>query len=276
MSLNLTQRRKSCPATSQWYTGIMPMIQLPNAHLFYAAHLPKNANQTVVLIHGAGGSHLVWPAELRRLPHTAVYTLDLAGHGRSHPPGRRTIATYAEDILDFITALSLENVTLVGHSMGGAIVQQIGLAAPPRVSSLILLGTGAKLRVSPSILEAAEADVETAVNLINQYLWGSTPTPKMIAANRNIMLSCSAGVLLGDFVACNGFDLREQVAKIQLPTLVVSGTKDQMTPSKFGQFLADQLPNGAFALLDGVGHMLMLEAAEEVERLVRQFLGKLN
>ncbi len=254
----------------------MPMIQLPNAHLFYAAHLPKNANQTVLLIHGAGGSHLVWPAQLRRLPNTAVYTLDLAGHGRSHLPGRQTTTAYAQDILDFINALSLENVTLVGHSLGGAIVQQLALAAPPHVTSLILLGTGAKLRVSPQILEAAEADVETAVELINQYLWGNAPTAKMIAANRQTMLACPAEVMLGDFIACNLFDLREQVAKIQLPTLVISASKDQMTPPKFGQFLAEQLPNGKFALLDGVGHMLMLEAAEEVTQLVSQFLGDLQ
>ncbi|WP_420643659.1 alpha/beta fold hydrolase [Candidatus Leptofilum sp.] len=253
------------------YTLLMPMIQLPKTTLFYAAHLPDDAQQTIVLIHGAGGSHLVWPAVLRRLPQTAVYAIDLPGHGRSHPPGRQTIAAYAQDVLDFIEALSLQNVVLLGHSMGGAIVQQIGLAAPPSVTGLILLGTSAKLRVSPHILDAISTDVETVVDLLNQFFWGSMPSADMLNKNRQMLLGCPTNVLLDDFLACDQFDLREKLPEITLPTLVISSENDQMTPPKFGKSLAETLPNATFALVQQAGHMMMLEAAGKVAQLVQNF-----
>lgn len=248
------------------------MIQLPQAELFYAPYLPPKAQQTLLLIHGAGSSHLTWPAALRRLPDTAVYSLDLPGHGRSRPPGRHAVADYAQDVIDFITAMSLQNVFVLGHSLGGAIAQQVGLAAPPAVAGLILLGTGAKLRVSPQILAALEGEFTTAVDLLNQFYWGSQPDAALMTANRHSMLSCAPAVMLGDFVACNTFDLREKLPKISLPTLVISSQNDQMTPPKFGQYLAETLPNAEFTLLDEVGHMMMLEAPEAVARLVQRFL----
>ncbi|MEZ4590709.1 MAG: alpha/beta hydrolase [Chloroflexota bacterium] len=250
----------------------MPTIQLPEAELFYAAHLPAGARRTLLLIHGAGGSHLTWPAALRRLPETAVYTLDLAGHGRSSRPGRQTVADYAQDILDFMAALGLENVVVLGHSLGGAIAQQIGLAAPPAVVGLILLGTGARLRVSPQILAAAEADLATAVSLINQHLWGTQPDARLMHHNQQIMMECPPDVLLGDFIACNQFDLRDRLPEMTLPALVISSQQDQMMPPKFGEFLATHLPQAEFVLLPEAGHMMMLEAPQAVARLVQKFL----
>lgn len=254
----------------------MPTIRLPHTELFYAPFLPKDARQTLVLIHGAGSSHLTWPGALRRLPQTAVYTLDLPGHGRSALPGRQTITDYAQDVIHLIEALALENVVLLGHSMGGAIAQQIGLAAPSGVVGLVLLGTGARLRVAPAFTEGIQANFAATVDLLNQYYWGEQPDPRLIAANRHSMLSCAPQVMLGDFLACDRFDLRERVSEIALPTLVISSGHDQMTPAKFGQFLAEQLPQAEFALIEEAGHMMMLEFPERVAQLVQDFLAKLR
>lgn len=254
----------------------MPMIQLPHAHLFYAQHLPKEAHQTVLLIHGAGSSHLAWPAALRRLPQTAVYAIDLAGHGRSALPGHQTVEAYAQDVLDFIDVSNLENVVVVGHSMGGAIAQQISLVHSPAVAGLVLLGTGAKLRVAPAFIEAIQANYADAVDLLNSYFWRKTPDAALMAANRRTMLTCPAEVMLGDFVACNQFDLRPRLTEITLPTLVISSGHDQMTPAKFGQFLAEQLPSAEFALIPEAGHMMMLEFPEEVAERVAIFLAEVS
>lgn len=254
----------------------MPTITLPHSTLFYAPFLPVDARQTVILIHGAGSSHLTWPGALRRLPHTAVYALDLPGHGRSTPPGRQTIAGYAQDVRQFIEALALDNVVLLGHSMGGAIAQQIGLAPPPGVVGLVLLGTGARLRVSPAFTGGIQADFSATVDLLNQFYWGAQPDPGLLAANRRSMLACSPEVMLGDFLACDQFDLRDRLAEIALPTLVISSGRDQMTPAKFGHFLAEQLPRAEFALIEEAGHMMMLEFPERVAQLVQDFLAKLR
>ncbi len=254
----------------------MPMITLPHAQLFYAQYQPKDAHQTLLLLHGAGGSHLTWPAALRRLPQTAVYALDLAGHGRSTPPGYRTIAAYARDVLDFIDALALENVVVLGHSMGGAIAQQVGLAQSPAVAGLVLLGAGAKLRVAPAFIAAIQADYEEAVDMLNQFYWGIKPDAVLITANRDSMLACSAEVMLGDLIACNQFDLRERLLEINQPALVISSGQDQMTPPRLGQFLAEQLPQAEFALIEPAGHMMMLEFPKQVAQLVSAFMKKID
>lgn len=254
----------------------MPTIRLPHTELFYAPFLPGDARQTLVLIHGAGSSRLTWPGELRRLPHTAVYTLDLPGHGRSALPGRQTVADYAQDVIHFIEALALENVVLLGHSMGGAIAQQIGLAPPPGVVGLVLMGTGAKLRVAPAFTEGIQNDFTATVDLLNQHFWGNKPDPAVLAANRQNMLTCPPEVMLGDFRACDAFDLREHVEEIALPALVISSGHDQMTPAKFGQFLAEQLTQAEFALIEAAGHMMMLEFPKQVAQLVQDFLAGLR
>lgn len=254
----------------------MPMIKLPHAHLFYALHQPKDAHRTLLLLHGAGSSHLTWPAALRRLPQTAVYALDLAGHGRSQQPGRSSIEAFARDVLDFVEALALQNVVVLGHSMGGAIAQQIGLLHPTAVSGLILMGTGARLRVAPIFLDAIQEDFEEAVDLINQHYWRQQPDAALAAANRRSMLACPPEVMLNDFIACNQFDMRERIGEITLPTLVISSSQDQMTPAKFGHFLAEQLPQAELALIEQAGHMMMLEAPAEIAALVDNFLQKVG
>lgn len=262
-------------APGQGYTWPMPTITLPQSELFYAPFLPKDARQTVILIHGAGSSHLTWPGALRRLPQTAVYALDLPGHGRSALPGRQSVVDYAQDVVQFMEALALENVVLLGHSLGGAIAQQIGLAPPPGVVGLILLGTGARLRVAPAFTEGIQANFPATVDLLNQSFWSTAPDPGIFATSRDNMLTCPAEVMLGDFLACDQFDLRNRLAEIALPTLVISSGHDQMTPAKFGHFLAEQLPQAEFALIEEAGHMMMLEFPERVARLVQDFLAKL-
>ncbi|MBK8900744.1 MAG: alpha/beta fold hydrolase [Anaerolineaceae bacterium] len=262
--------------SAQGYTLPMPTITLPHTTLYYAPFLPTDARQTLVLIHGAGSSHLTWPSALRRLPQTAVYALDLAGHGRSAPSGRQTTADYAQDVIQFIEALELEDVVILGHSMGGAIAQQIALAPPPGVVALVLLGTGARLRVAPAFTEGIQADFSATVDLLNQFYWGALPNPDLLAANRRSMLACAPQVMLADFLACDSFDLRDRLSEISLPALVVSGGQDQMTPAKFGQFLAEQLPRAEFALIEEAGHMMMLEFPERVAELVQGFLAKLQ
>ncbi len=84
--------------------------------------------RVLLLIHGAGGDHLVWPKEIQRLPGTAVYNLDLPGHGRSAGAGRSSVDDYADVVQEFMELLALQDVTIVGHSMGGAIALGPGAA----------------------------------------------------------------------------------------------------------------------------------------------------
>lgn len=107
----------------------MAFIDVHGERIYYTCSHP-DSNRNLVLIHGSGGDHSHWPAALRETQEVGVYALDLPGHGQSKGRGRDRVDDYAEVIAHFVAELGLSNVFLVGHSLGGAIVQTLGLRAP--------------------------------------------------------------------------------------------------------------------------------------------------
>lgn len=253
----------------------MPYLDVKQQQLFYAGR-EGGDGPALLLLHGAGGSRLNWPAALRRLPDTAVYALDLPGHGRSQKPGRDTIDAYANDVVAFIEALALDEVVIVGHSMGGAIAQTIALRHVPPVQGLVLIGTGARLRVMDAILEGILTDFEATVSLIARYLFASGAPAELVATGRQRLAETDPAVMHGDFVACNRFDVMGQLARIELPVLVVGGTADQMTPLKYAQYLAEHIPRARLVTIEGGGHMVALEQPHQVTTAIAGFLAELK
>lgn len=249
----------------------MPFAQIGEQALFYTVHGRKGP--ALILIHGAGGNHLHWPAALRRLPGATVYAIDLPGHGRSAGPGRERIEDYAADVVRFMDAVGVARGVLVGHSMGGAVAQMTALLAPERVAGLVLVGTGARLRVAPVILEGILQDPDSALDLITEWAWGPEADPAMVARGRQMMARVDPRVVWGDFAACDRFDIRERVGEITAPTLVITGSEDRMTPPKFGQWLTERIPGARFVRVEGAGHMVMLEKPDQVASAVREFVA---
>jgi pimeloyl-ACP methyl ester carboxylesterase len=248
-----------------------------HADIYY--HVYQEGEQLpVILIHGAGGNHLYWPAEIRRLAGYQVIALDLPGHGKSGGRGQQSIRAYAEQIMQWAQALHLPRAVVVGHSMGGAIALELALKYPEQVLGLCLVGTSARLRVSTQIFEesAHPTTYQRAIDTIIE--WSFSPSSpqrlKELAAQR--MVETRQTVLYGDFLACQGFDVSEQLAEIQLPALVICGEQDRMTPVRHVQFLADHLPQGRLEIVPDAGHMVMLEQPLLVAALLREFLSHLS
>ena len=252
----------------------MPTVNVGGNDRYYA--VSRGDGPAVVLIHGAGGSRLAWPPELRRLPEAMVYAIDLPGHGRSSGPGRDRIEAYAEDVLELMDALVLEEALLVGHSMGGAIAQLVALAAPDRVSGLLLLSTGAQLEVSDLILDGLETEFEATVASISKWSWGSDADPEWVAQGLQMLRETGPETLLGDFVACNRFDVRDRLGEIAAPTRVATGEEDRMTPPHLGRALADGISAATFTLVSGAGHMVMLERPAEVVAVATDLVAQLE
>jgi pimeloyl-ACP methyl ester carboxylesterase len=202
----------------------MPFAQIGEQALFYT--VSRRGGPALILIHGAGGSHLHWPAALRRMPGATVYAVDLPGHGRSEGPGREHIEDYVADIVRFMDAVGVSRGVLVGHSMGGAIAQMTALMAPERVAGLVLVGTGARLRVAPALLDGILQDARGALALITEWAWGPEADPAMVARGRQMMARVNPRVVWGDFAACDRFDIRERVGEITAPALVITGSED--------------------------------------------------
>ncbi|NKQ36854.1 MAG: alpha/beta fold hydrolase [Chloroflexi bacterium] len=255
----------------------MPLVTIGKQQIYYELSGQPAEKPFLLLIHGAGGSHLDWPEELRHLPDTAVITPDLPGHGRTPPPAHSTITAYADDIQVFIEKLGLAQVIVAGHSMGGAIAQELAIRGVPQLVGLVLVGTGAKLRVSPALLEMLETDFVTAVAAVPQYAFAPNAPDSLRQAHQSRLAQNDAAVVYGDFAACDVFDVREQLGQISVPTLVISGSEDVMTPSKYGRYLADHIPHAEFVLIENAGHMMALEQPDEVATaVIRQFLDKMD
>src|SRR5512143_362586 len=157
----------------------MPYLDLDDERIYYALHRNQVDGVPVLLIHGAGENHLIWPIGLRRLPGASVYAVDLPGHGKSAGTGRSTIADYAAWIVSFLETLHVPAAVFIGHSMGGAIAQQLALTRPDRTTALVLVATGAKLRVAPQLLELAQNDFPAAVALASHRGWGPAATEEL-------------------------------------------------------------------------------------------------
>lgn len=250
----------------------MPYTNVAGEKIFYTHHKgdPKGQH-TFVFVHGAGGSHLNWPHQLRRLPGANTYALDLPGHGQSEGQGRTSISAYADFLATFLQVLELGKVTLVGHSMGGATALDFALRYPERLAGLVLVGSGARLRVAPAILNGIRQDFQAAVRLICDWAFAPEVPEQLKRQGRRHMGQTHPDVLYGDFAACDAFDVMDRLGEIHCPTLAICGTADRLTPPKYSIYLRDNIPAAQLILVKGAGHMIMLEQPEAVSQAIADF-----
>lgn len=235
----------------------------------------KAGSPAVVLIHGAGGSHLYWPANIRRLVGSDVYALDLPGHGRSTQTLQHSIQAYAESVAEWLAAAGLQRAIVIGHSMGSAIAMTMALASPQIIAGLGLLGAGARLRVNPQVLDqiGVAETFQATVHKVTKWSFSFQASEILTALAEKRLAEAGPQVLHGDFWACNAFDVSDNLAQIVQPTLIIGGQEDKMTPVQESRYLAENIPNARLELVPEAGHMLMLEKPERVAQLLDNFLS---
>lgn len=236
-------------------------------NIFYFSNGAENAMRPpLIFIHGAGGTHLHWPPQVRRIPDQRILALDLPGHGKSAGFGSQSISDYAGQVVEFLDEARMNAAVFIGHSMGSAIALTLALDFPKRVLGLGLVGGGARLRVNPQILENSASDLlfPHAIKLINDAEFSAHVNPRLkeLAAQR--MNEIRPSVLHGDFLACNEFDVMSRLGEISKPTLILCGADDILTPVKYSEFLHAQIANSRLVIVPEAGHMVMLEAPQTV------------
>ncbi len=242
-------------------------------------HAPAGARGApLLLVHGAGGTHLVWPESLRALPGRRVLAVDLPGHGEAPGPGERTIPAYAAAVIRMLDALGVARAVVGGHSMGGAIALTLALDAPERVAGLVLVGTGARLRVAPAVLEAAgdPARVREVAAIVAAASFGPDATDHARSEYAQEIAGQATGVLHGDLSGCDVFDVMGRLDAVRAPALVVVGTDDVLTPPKYAALLRSRLPGRALLEVPGAGHMVAREAPGPVTAAVAAFLDEVS
>ena len=240
-------------------------------------HLPA-----IVFVHGAALDHSVWQWQSRYFAHHgySVLAVDLPGHGRSPGAARTTIAAYADWVAALFEAAGLESVFLVGHSMGSLIALETALGHPERIAKLALIGAAAPMPVGDAFIAAARDDspaafeMETTWGHARHALLAQSPVPGTSLVNASLQLNSRArsGVQHADLQACNAYrPSLDALRGLKVPTLVLAGKRDQMTPFKAGKALAAEIPGAAFQALDA-GHSMMSEAPHATLEALRDFL----
>ena len=258
-------------------TAILDLYHMPiAAGIHYFLHEGGSVlRPPLVLIHGAGGDHLSWPAEVRRLPDYRVITLDLPGHGKTDGPGCQSIEDYARNVVKFLDFSGLSRAVFVGHAMGGAIALALALDFPERVAGIGLISTGACLPIPSSVIENAanQSTLLLAIKSLQEMSLGPQTSANVIETSLKRLTEIRQPLLLGDLVASDRFNRAGHLGAIRCPALVVCGTEDKLTPIRFSETLSSQIPGAALQTVDGAGHLLVLEQPGRLAKLISVFLA---
>ena len=227
----------------------------------------------LLFIPGSGCGREAWVYQTEYF--TDSEAIALPGHLEGEPC--TSVDDYVEWLWGYIHQHRYQDVILVGHSLGGAIVQLYGLKYGDEVKALVLIGTGARLRVLPTFLEAFE-DMITDEAAWRKYLEQrySLVAPEIRQVVIEERMRIGPAVMLNDFLCCDKFDIMDKVHTIKLPTLIICGSEDEMTPVKYAKYLADKIEGATQVVVDGATHWGHLEKPREVNQAIEEFLRSLN
>jgi pimeloyl-ACP methyl ester carboxylesterase len=257
----------------------MPFLERPDGcRLYYELH-GHSQGTPLVLLEGLGGDIPGWRRNIPRLAERhRVVALDSRGNGRSDAPsGRVAISVFVEDALGLLDHLEARSGHLYGQSFGGMVAIEAALTHPDRVRSMVLACTHAgHSRMVPanarakvpknkpylSLYSAAFAR-EHPDHIAEDILVGSQ-NPQAVAAARR------------QWEAIQGWDAWDRLDRVACPTLVIHGTEDLMVDVENGRMLANEIPGAELALIEGAGHVYHSEQPELADRLVLDFLDRLE
>ncbi len=249
----------------------MPRAKIDGSSIYYSI---QSSGKPVLFVHGSGCNSSLWDDQVSALSNNfCTISIDLNGHGQSPLRDGDALQTYAQDVLGVIETLA-EPCALVGHSLGSAIVQTVALAKPKKLGALVLLGAGAKLRVHPQLLETIESDFPKAIEMILNWSFHPSVKAELLQRARAQMIRNGQAMLSRDFRACDGFNVMNRLGEITLPTLLLCGQQDQLTPVKYSEFLKNQIAQSEFHIIENAGHRVMEEAAETLNDLLHRFCSK--
>ncbi len=252
------------------------------AHAVTGGGPPATEGPVVLMVHGAGMDCTSWQLQTRYLANRGIRALavDLPAHGASDGAPLRSIVDLAEWLAEFIESASLDDagpIVVAGHSMGTFVALQLAAIRPDLVDHLLLFATTDVMAVHPDLLEAAAHNVVKAAAMMADWGHGVTahlgpnPSPGMWMSGgaRALIERSGPGVLAADFEACVAFDDAPSIAaSVTCPVTMVIGTADRMTPPRGAVALADAFCTRPDIIrLDGVGHMMMTEAADDIRHI---------
>lgn len=226
----------------------------------------------LIFLPGSGCSSNVWRHQLD------FFDDSIALNFPGHPDGDLidNVSGLADWLVNILDQHEDESVILVGHSFGSAVALQVAINSHPAIKGLVLIGSGSRLKVMPMILDnlaklvATKSDVPEIMLSANKDI----QEPLRTEINHAIKLN-GVSALLNDFKACNEFDVSEYLKTIKIPTQIIVGEKDVMTPLKYAEYLNSNIKNSILSIVPNGSHMVFAEQPNDVNFIIKSFVDSL-
>jgi 3-oxoadipate enol-lactonase len=244
------------------------------------------AGPTILMLHGIGGGNLAFAPQVETFAGSGYRAVawDMPGYGRSAPIEPYTFKGLAQSCIALIEGLQCGSVILLGHSMGGMVAQEVVARRPELVSRLILCGTSPAFgkpdgdwqrrfvaeRSAP--LDAGRTMAELAEQLVPQMI-GPGALPEGVKLATHCMAQVSPATYRRALEALVSFDRKANLPNIHVPTLLVAGEHDRNAPPAVMKKMADAIAGSSYIEMKGIGHLQNLEAPEDFDGLVLNFLA---
>jgi 3-oxoadipate enol-lactonase len=262
--------------------GVAPIKTKDGRFGYEAAGDP--ALPPLVFLHGIGGAARAWRGQLDYFKDSyRAIAWDMPGYGGSAPLPAVSIATLADALKDFLHATGAIKPVIVGHSIGGMIVQQLLTSDPLIANAVVLAQTSPAFgkpegewqkqfidaRLGP--LDRGETLTSLAPSLVKELI-GDDPDPSGMELARVCMANVPASTYRATMLALMGFDLRHALKEISVPALLLSGSRDKNAPAPMMAKMATYVPGAIYVELEGVGHLANLERPDEFNAVLWDFL----
>ena len=254
-------------------------LQNKNVYASDAGQVIDSKKDTIIFLHGSGLSHIVWSLVEQFFSNKSfnVLSIDLPGHGNSDGPCLETVEDIADWLEKAFIQLNLDQVILVGHSQGCLEMLEYSNKYKSRLKKLVFIGGSYKMPVNQDLIDLAQNGDSEAVKLMMKWCYdgskkfiGGNPVQRIIQSPKDI-----SKILAVDLVACNNYSNGSNAVKtIDCPSMFVFGALDKMVNLEVGKKFANMVNNSTTYVIDGCGHMIMIEKAFEMREKVLEFLQK--
>lgn len=257
----------------------MAFLELKDARIYYELSGPECA-PVLMFSNSLGTNVAMWDPQMQALSQAfRILRYDTRGHGESSVlPGPYTIDQLADDVVALLDQLRIERAHFCGLSMGGMIGMSIAMRVPRRLLKLVLCNTAPKIG-SPEVWNTRIDTVRkggmraVANSVLERWFTPSfrAASPSAIESTRQMLLTTPVEGYVAACAAVRDMDVNGLISSIRVPTLIISGTHDPVTPPSDGHFLAERIPGAVYKELPAA-HLSNIEAAVAFTMEVSNFL----
>lgn len=259
----------------------MPERKVNNINIFYEI---TGEGDPLLLIHGLGSSTRDWEKQVPNFSQKyQVITIDLRGHGKTDKPkGPYSIPMFAEDIAELMKSMNIDQVNLLGISLGGSIAFQCAVDYPEMVKSLVIVNTGVEFKLDSFKARYNFFMRKFIVSLVGMKKMGEVLAPRLFIKPEQEDLrqklierwaENNKKAYLNALKSLKGWTVKDRIHTINCPTLIISSDEDY-TPVSVKEEYTALVPNGKVKVIDDARHAVTMEKPNEFNKAVMEFLSE--